>query len=332
MAGSVAVNDRSVAARHSRRPEGGGNLHSASSEGGSDERARRPRRRSAASWTVAVRNGSRRPTTGASWCSWTAGVPEASATYLPSMRPDEDPVHLNYDSRRVEFRAPPLTTPTYFEADDRAEQPLRRAVPARRLPVDELRGRGRRRHRSSHAQRRPRRRVGAPGRPRLRTTSACTTSARPARDRCCGSRVRTATARSGPVWCPGVDIRESMLRTYINGAVVQEGPIAEMTFPIDYILADLCRHITLLPGDVILTGTANSRPMQLDDVVEVEVTGVGRLTNTVAECPRPATRWGTRRSRTPRASCGWPTAVTGGPSGTPRAAAQAAVDAVPSPS
>ena len=47
-----------------------------------------------------------------------------------------------------------------------------------------------------------------------------------------------------------------------------------MTFPIDYILADLCRHITLLPGDVILTGTpANSRLMQLDDVVEVEVTG-----------------------------------------------------------
>ena len=123
----------------------------------------------------------------------------------------------------------------------------------------------------------------------------------------------------GPGLVSGVDIRESMLRTYINGAVVQEGPIAEMTFPIDYILADLCRHITLLPGDVILTGTpANSRPMQLDDVVEVEVTGVGRLTNTVAECPRPATRWATRRSRTPRASCGWPTAVTGGPSGTPR--------------
>src|SRR3546814_1551520 len=57
---------------------------------------------------------------------------------------------------------------------------------------------------------------------------------------------------------------------------------------IDYQLADLCRHITLLPGDVVLTGTpANSRPMSLGDVVEVEVTGVGRLTNTVAERPEP---------------------------------------------
>src|SRR3546814_3709241 len=61
-----------------------------------------------------------------------------------------------------------------------------------------------------------------------------------------------------------------------------------MTFGIDYQLADLCRHITLLPGDVVLTGTpANSRPMSLGDVVEVEVTGVGRLTNTVAERPEP---------------------------------------------
>ena len=46
--------------------------------------------------------------------------------------------------------------------------------------------------------------------------------------------------------------------------------------------------ITFLPGDIVLTGTpANSRPMNIGDVVEVEVTGVGRLTNTVAEAPAP---------------------------------------------
>ena len=62
-----------------------------------------------------------------------------------------------------------------------------------------------------------------------------------------------------------------------------------MTFGIDYQLADLSRHITLLPGDIVLTGTpANSRPMQPGDVVEVEVTGLGRLTNTVQEVPAPA--------------------------------------------
>jgi 5-oxopent-3-ene-1,2,5-tricarboxylate decarboxylase/2-hydroxyhepta-2,4-diene-1,7-dioate isomerase len=92
----------------------------------------------------------------------------------------------------------------------------------------------------------------------------------------------------GPGIVRGVDIRESTLRTYVNGHVVQEDPVTGMTYGIDYMLADLCRHITLLPGDVVLTGTpANSRPMALGDVVEVEVTGVGRLTNTVAEIPAP---------------------------------------------
>ena len=80
----------------------------------------------------------------------------------------------------------------------------------------------------------------------------------------------------GPGIVRGVDVRESVLKTYINGAVVQEGNIADMTFGIDYQLADLCRHITLMPGDIVLTGTpANSRPMQPGDVVEVEVTGLG---------------------------------------------------------
>jgi hypothetical protein len=64
--------------------------------------------------------------------------------------------------------------------------------------------------------------------------------------------------------------------------------VGEMEFPIDYIFADLSRHITFLPGDVVLTGTpANSRPMELGDVVEVEVTQIGRLSNTVKEVPAP---------------------------------------------
>ncbi len=81
---------------------------------------------------------------------------------------------------------------------------------------------------------------------------------------------------------------QSTLRTYVNGEVVQEGELGEMNFGIDYLIADLCRHITLLPGDVVLTGTpANSRPLDLGDVVEVEITGVGRISNTVIEIPAP---------------------------------------------
>ena len=93
----------------------------------------------------------------------------------------------------------------------------------------------------------------------------------------------------GPGIVSGVDVRRSTLRTRLNGEVVQEAPVSEMVWGIDYLLADLSRHITLAPGDVVLTGTPwNSRPMAPSDVVEVEVEGLGRLSNTVIEGPAPA--------------------------------------------
>ncbi|HEY8466891.1 MAG TPA: fumarylacetoacetate hydrolase family protein [Solirubrobacterales bacterium] len=74
------------------------------------------------------------------------------------------------------------------------------------------------------------------------------------------------------------------LRTYLNGEVVQEADASDLIWGVAYQLADLCRLITLEPGDVVLTGTpANSRPMEPGDVVEVEIDGIGRLTNTVRE-------------------------------------------------
>jgi 5-oxopent-3-ene-1,2,5-tricarboxylate decarboxylase / 2-hydroxyhepta-2,4-diene-1,7-dioate isomerase len=88
----------------------------------------------------------------------------------------------------------------------------------------------------------------------------------------------------GPELVPAgeFDPTDYTLRTYLNGDVVQEATADDLLFSFAYQLADLCRLVTLEPGDVLLTGTpANSRPMEPGDVVEVEVSGLGRLTNTV---------------------------------------------------
>jgi len=90
----------------------------------------------------------------------------------------------------------------------------------------------------------------------------------------------------GPEIVPAADFdpTDFALRTYLNGEVVQEATADDLLFPVAYQLADICRLITLEPGDVVLTGTpANSRPMEPGDVVEVEIDGLGRLTNTVVK-------------------------------------------------
>src|SRR5690606_38204983 len=90
----------------------------------------------------------------------------------------------------------------------------------------------------------------------------------------------------GPVLTPAdrFDPTDFTLRTILNGEVVQEATADDLLFPVAYQLADVCRLITLEPGDVLLTGTpANSRPMAPGDVVEVEISGLGRLTNTVVD-------------------------------------------------
>ncbi len=90
----------------------------------------------------------------------------------------------------------------------------------------------------------------------------------------------------GPELVPAdqFDPSDFEIRTTLNGEVAQQGSAADLIWPISYLLADLCRVITLVPGDVVLSGTpAHSRPMEPGDVVEVEVTGLGRLSNTVVD-------------------------------------------------
>lgn len=88
----------------------------------------------------------------------------------------------------------------------------------------------------------------------------------------------------GPGLVTDWDFHDKWIRTLVNGEERQAASTAEMEWDMHYLVADLARTITLLPGDVILSGTpAGSRPVQPGDVVTVEVEGLGALTNTVVE-------------------------------------------------
>ncbi|MEM6485364.1 MAG: fumarylacetoacetate hydrolase family protein, partial [Pseudomonadota bacterium] len=75
----------------------------------------------------------------------------------------------------------------------------------------------------------------------------------------------------------------------VNGHAVQQANIGEETiWGPHYVIADIARHITLTPGDVLLMGTpCHSRSVNPGDYVECEVTGLGRLGGTVAAIDAP---------------------------------------------
>jgi len=112
------------------------------------------------------------------------------------------------------------------------------------------------------------------------------------RDTDAGSMLRVkgsdTLAPVGPGLVTDWDFRGKTIRTLVNGVVVQEDSTDTMEWDMHYLVADLARTITLVPGDMIYSGTpANSRPVQPGDVVDVEVEGLGMLTNTIVEGPTP---------------------------------------------
>ena len=72
------------------------------------------------------------------------------------------------------------------------------------------------------------------------------------------------------------------LTTTLNGAPRQQGSTADMVTPIAELVSQISAFTTLLPGDVILTGTpAGVGPMEPGDTVSVSISGIGTLSNPV---------------------------------------------------
>lgn len=110
------------------------------------------------------------------------------------------------------------------------------------------------------------------------------------RDTDAGSMLRVKGSDTLSPFGPGIvtdwDFRNKTIRTLVNGEVKQEDNTTNMEWDMHYLVADIARTITLVPGDLIYSGTpANSRPVFPGDVVEVEVEGLPTLRNHVVTGP-----------------------------------------------
>jgi len=93
----------------------------------------------------------------------------------------------------------------------------------------------------------------------------------------------------GPAIATEFDPLEGMrIATTVNGEVRQDGSTADMVFGVAELIEFMSRVMTLLPGDVVLTGTpAGVGPMVAGDVVAVEIEGIGSLVNPVVSARDP---------------------------------------------
>lgn len=88
----------------------------------------------------------------------------------------------------------------------------------------------------------------------------------------------------GPCIATDLDPGALTVESFLNGAARQSSPTKEMIFSVEEIVGRVSAVMTLLPGDVIATGTpAGTGPMQPGDRVEVRIGGIGTLRNTVVK-------------------------------------------------
>ena len=87
----------------------------------------------------------------------------------------------------------------------------------------------------------------------------------------------------GPCIATDVDPTRLRIKTFLNGKLRQSATTRNMIFPIPYLIRFISQIMTLYPGDVITTGTpAGVGPMQPGDRVDIQIEGIGTLSNTVA--------------------------------------------------
>jgi 2-keto-4-pentenoate hydratase/2-oxohepta-3-ene-1,7-dioic acid hydratase in catechol pathway len=98
-------------------------------------------------------------------------------------------------------------------------------------------------------------------------------------------------AKGADTFCPlgpfietSLDVADLRLTTRLDGEVLQRGSTSQMVFDVPAIVSFVSSVMTLLPGDVILTGTpAGVAPMVAGQRVEVEIEGIGTLSNPVID-------------------------------------------------
>jgi 2-keto-4-pentenoate hydratase/2-oxohepta-3-ene-1,7-dioic acid hydratase in catechol pathway len=106
--------------------------------------------------------------------------------------------------------------------------------------------------------------------------------------------VQFTRAKGFDTFCPvgphietQIDPRNVLVETRVNAAQRQLGSTGLMTFPVAFLVRWISRVMTLLPGDLIATGTpAGVGPLMAGDIVEVSIAGIGVLRNPVHSADR----------------------------------------------
>lgn len=92
-------------------------------------------------------------------------------------------------------------------------------------------------------------------------------------------------AAIGPCIAVGLDPSRLRIKTFLNGKLKQSASTRDMIFPVPFLIRYVSRVMTLCPGDIIATGTpAGVGPMSPGDRVDIQIEGIGTLSNFVRKC------------------------------------------------